>query len=53
MRPWVAEEGQIALPTTPGLGIDIDAREAERHREYVEELGGAFRHPSDRSVADW
>jgi galactonate dehydratase len=53
VRPWEVRDGHIALPTAPGLGIEVDAREAEQHRTYVEELGGEHYHPSDGSVADW
>ena len=41
------------LPTRPGLGFEIDEREAECNRAYQEELGGEFYYPSDGSVADW
>jgi galactonate dehydratase len=53
MQPWVVQDGHIALPEAPGLGIAVDEREAEQHREYIEELGGEHYHPSDGSVADW
>jgi galactonate dehydratase len=46
-------DGYIDLPTRPGLGFEIDERQAERHRTYEEDLGGEFYHPADRSVADW
>jgi len=46
-------DGHIELPLTPGLGIEIDERAAQRNIEYQEELGGEFFHPSDGSVADW
>jgi galactonate dehydratase len=52
-EPWVVQDGHIALPTRPGLGFEIDEREAERNRAYQEELGGEFYYPSDGSVADW
>jgi len=50
---WVVHDGHIDLPTQPGLGFEIDEREAEQQREYAEELGGEFYHPADGSVADW
>ena len=53
LRPWEVRDGHIELPDGPGLGVEVDEREAERHRAYVEELGGEFTHPSDGSVADW
>jgi galactonate dehydratase len=52
-EPWLVQDGHIALPTRPGLGFEIDEREAERNRAYEEELGGEFYDPSDGSVADW
>jgi galactonate dehydratase len=52
-EPWLVHEGHIDLPTRPGLGFEIDEREAEQHRTYQEELGGEFYYPSDGSVADW
>ena len=50
---WVVRDGHIELPTRPGLGFEIDEREAEQNRAYEEELGGEFFDPSDGSVADW
>ena len=52
-EPWQVQDGYIALPTTAGLGLRIDEREAEQHRSYEEELGGEFYHPLDQSVVDW
>ncbi|HEX5692135.1 MAG TPA: enolase C-terminal domain-like protein, partial [Roseiflexaceae bacterium] len=52
-QPWIVEDGFIDLPTLPGLGFEIDEREAEKLHTYDEELGGDFRSPHDRSVADW
>src|SRR5215218_9491210 len=49
-EPWLVQDGYIALPTKPGLGLTIDEREAEQHRSYEEELGGEFYHPVDQSV---
>jgi galactonate dehydratase len=53
-QSFVVKDGYIELPTRPGLGFEIDAREAEQqHHTYDEELGGEFRYPHDRSIADW
>lgn len=30
-RPWTHERGEIAVPTAPGLGFDIDRRALSRH----------------------
>ena len=50
---WQVRDGYIDLPTKPGLGFEIDEKEAEKDCEYREELGGEFYHESDGSVADW
>jgi galactonate dehydratase len=50
---WQVRDGYIELPTRPGLGFEIDEREAEQNRAYTEELGGEFYDPADGSVADW
>lgn len=50
---WTIVDGHITLPTVPGLGIEVDEREAARMTVYTEELGGEWYHPSDNSVADW
>jgi galactonate dehydratase len=50
---WTIADGHIALPTVPGLGIEVDEREAARMTAYTEELGGEWYHPNDGSVADW
>ena len=39
--------------SNPGLGLRIDAGEAKRNIEHVEELGGELYHPNDGSIADW
>jgi galactonate dehydratase len=49
---WNVVDGHIALPNKPGLGFEIDEKEAEQNIEYAEELGGEFYY-SDGSVADW
>ena len=52
--PWVVRDGHIDLPTKPGLGFEIDEKEAEQDCGiYEEELGGEFFYESDGSVADW
>ncbi len=50
---WQVVDGHIELPTRPGLGFDIDEKEAQQNIDYTEELGGEFYYPSDGSVADW
>jgi galactonate dehydratase len=51
---WHVRDGHIELPTRPGLGFEIDEKEAQQDRGlYEEELGGEFFYESDGSVADW
>ena len=51
---WEVRDGHIELPTRPGLGFEIDEKEAMQNREgYDEELGGEHYYESDGSVADW
>lgn len=50
---WAVVDGHIELPTKPGLGFEINEKEAEQHVGYGEELGGEYYYPSDGSVADW
>ena len=51
---WEVKDGHIELPTQPGLGFEIDEKEAMQNREgYNEELGGEHYYESDGSVADW
>jgi galactonate dehydratase len=52
-KPFVVQNGHIELPTSAGLGIEVD-------EEYVRSLPlsplkdvGIWRHESDGSVADW
>jgi galactonate dehydratase len=52
-QDWSVVDGYIELPTAPGLGFEIDEAEAERWREYEEELGGEYTYDQDGSVADW
>jgi galactonate dehydratase len=44
--PFVVEESHITLPTTPGLGIDLDEAELARH-PYREQPLRRLRHPAD------
>lgn len=51
---WHVTDGHIELPTKPGLGFEIDEKEAEQILDiYPEELGGEFYYDTDGSVADW
>jgi galactonate dehydratase len=51
---WEVKDGHIDLPTRPGLGFEIDEKEAMQNLEGSnEELGGEFYYESDGSVADW
>ncbi|MCG9126910.1 galactonate dehydratase [Candidatus Poribacteria bacterium] len=51
---WEVVDGHIDLPTKPGLGFEIDEKEAEQIIDtYTEELGGEYYYESDGSVADW
>jgi galactonate dehydratase len=53
-EPWQVKEGHIELPVQPGLGFEIDEREAAQNRGLAEEeLGGEFYYEADGSVADW
>ena len=50
---WQIMNGYVELPGKPGLGFEINRKEAEQSIEYTEELGGEFFHPEDNSVMDW
>ena len=50
---WQVLNGYVELPGKPGLGFEINPKEAEQNIEYREELGGEFYHPEDGSVMDW
>src|SRR5215217_1612185 len=50
---WTIVDGHIELPTVPGLGIEVDEKEAAKMSAYTEELGGEHFYESDGSVADW
>ncbi len=57
-KDWEVVDGHIALWDTPGLGVEIDEREATKEYDgpaygYHEELGGEAYHENDGSVADW
>ncbi|MBI4305600.1 MAG: galactonate dehydratase [Chloroflexi bacterium] len=54
-KDWVVKNGFIELPKGPGLGFEIDEKEATRNvKADTEELGGPdWVHQSDGSVADW
>ena len=52
-EPWQVQDGHIALPTRPGLGIDIEESVLQETVEPGEELGGEYFYESDGSVADW
>lgn len=49
--PVEAVGGRVGLPTLPGLGIEVDEREAARHPFEQEVLMQTYHR--DRSVADW
>ncbi|HEX3000232.1 MAG TPA: enolase C-terminal domain-like protein [Armatimonadota bacterium] len=50
-QPFVVEDGYVALPQGPGLGIELDDAAIDQ------KLGHTFRNPplfhSDGSVAEW
>ena len=50
---WKVVDGYIELPTVPGLGVEVDEKEAAKMATYNEELGGEWFYESDGSVADW
>jgi galactonate dehydratase len=50
---WCVRDGFVELPTKPGLGFDVNEEAMGQVHEYDEELGGAYMHESDGSVADW
>jgi galactonate dehydratase len=53
-QEWQVKDGYIELPTRPGLGFEIDEKEAAKDcGVYQEELGGEYYYESDGSVADW
>ena len=50
-EPWVVQDGHIALPTKPGLGIEINEAEVRKH-PFQQELLQRVIYP-DGSVGDW
>jgi galactonate dehydratase len=50
---WKVVDGFAELPTVPGLGIEVDEKEASKMAAWTEELGGEWYYPQDGSVADW
>lgn len=51
INPVVVENGYVAVPEQPGLGIDINEKEAAKHPFKPEAMQRYF-HP-DGAVADW
>lgn len=52
-QEWQVVDGHIELPTAPGLGFEIDEKEAAKESTITEELGGEWFYENDGSVADW
>jgi galactonate dehydratase len=52
VSPLKLEDGFIALPTAPGLGVDIEEAALERMRDERFRPRGMFRHEGDGSYAD-
>lgn len=50
---WKVVDGFAELPTVPGLGVEVDEKEAAKLTQYTEELGGEHYYESDGAVADW
>jgi galactonate dehydratase len=50
---WTIRNGFAELSNAPGLGIEVDEKEAAKLTTYTEELGGEWFYESDGSVADW
>jgi galactonate dehydratase len=50
---WKVVDGFAELPTVPGLGIEVDEKEAVKMARWTEELGGEWYYQQDGSVADW
>jgi galactonate dehydratase len=49
--PIEVHEGYVSIPDRPGLGIDVNEKEAAKHPYQLEKMQRYF-HP-DGSVADW
>ena len=55
---WKVEDGHITLWESPGLGVEVDEKEATKEYQgpeygYHAELGGETYYENDNSVADW
>ncbi len=50
---WKVKDSYFELSNVPGLGIEVDEKEAARATTYTEELGGEWFYEEDGSVADW
>ena len=51
--PLVFKDGFIELPTTPGLGVDMDDAAIEAVRDETFRLRGMFWHADDGAFADF
>ncbi|MCY4552353.1 MAG: hypothetical protein OXC79_01655 [Candidatus Poribacteria bacterium] len=51
--PLVFNDGFIELPTTPGLGVDMDDAAIEAVRDETFRLRGMFWHADDGAFADF
>jgi len=51
-RPFAVEQGSVAVPTGPGLGIEVD-EEAVRGKLYAGDWETPRLYHEDGSVADW
>ncbi len=51
--PYVVEDGYIAVPTAPGLGVEIDEDFVRAHLITEQSDPGRWFHADDGSVADW
>jgi galactonate dehydratase len=51
-EPLVFEDGFVAIPQGPGLGIEIDPEGLEAHRQDEWRLRSMRRHPEDNSIND-
>lgn len=52
-EPYRVENGYVALPTRPGLGIELDEEWIAAHPLAPLPDVGRWFHPDDGSVADW
>ena len=51
-EPFVYQDGKIAVPTGPGLGVTVDENKLEEHAEHFRELGG-YRYDRDPGRPEW